>query len=285
MYRFTLLSLLFCALIFKTASAQNEFLFYDDNLDINGQVRLPEESQITSKMLSLLNSYKITLLAAKGNESRLLPASSNICLLNQVKSPTLEKVGLFSQAYRFIYGPKIYLPSGSNIADYLNAVRLSGKKPNLSSLLQRFSHLKLGVGIERDYPDGVDKIIKDVKYQKSIYRRSTELTSTGLIAMLLKHRVDYILEYPREIRRYFARIQKKNELDSYPVAESRTYRKLHLLCSRSEQGKSLIAQANHFIGELLEKQSYQQAILHPMEKLSETEKKRLLASLTRQEIN
>ncbi len=96
--------------------------------------------------------------------------------------------------------PTIALPSHNLIVLKENAHLFgSGKKVSLENLLQN-QDLIFGTAENRLYGPELDTVLRQYSGSKNVYARSGKDTLEGLLGMLDKKRVHYIIEYPVSIR-------------------------------------------------------------------------------------
>lgn len=94
-----------------------------------------------------------------------------------------------------------------------------GKKVSLERLLQN-KNLIFGTARDRLYGPELDAVLKRYAGAKNIYRRSGRDTLDGLLGMLIKGRVDYVIEYPVSVKYAAKRAGVWNKLETISIEEN-----------------------------------------------------------------
>jgi len=122
----------------------------------------------------------------------------------------------------------------------------SNNEMDLLKLL-RDDALMLGYVDSRAYNSYVDELLEDFKLNKKVFaRKSTGLTK-GLLQMLARSRVDYIIEYPTMVTYH----QKKYEIDSeffhFPIKNASEVINVYVGCSKTKVGNKIISDIDEVI--------------------------------------
>jgi uncharacterized protein (TIGR02285 family) len=120
-----------------------------------------------------------------------------------------------------------------------------GNNVSLRRLLQN-QNLILGTARDRLYGPELDVVLKEFGGAKNIYRRSGKDTLDGLLGMLIKHRVDYIIEYPVSITFAAKRLGVLNKLAAITIKENSDAAPIRgaIRCPNTEWGRKVINDIN-----------------------------------------
>ncbi len=126
-----------------------------------------------------------------------------------------------------------------------------GKKVSLEKLLQN-RDLVFGTAKGRLYGPELDPILKKHAGAAHIYRRSGKDTLDGLLGMLLKGRVDYLIEYPVSLRYAAKKAGVENRIAMIPIEENSGAPLIRgaIRCPDTEWGRGAIQEINRVLLEI-----------------------------------
>jgi uncharacterized protein (TIGR02285 family) len=136
-----------------------------------------------------------------------------------------------------------------------------GKKISLKELLQN-KGLILGTAKDRLYGPELDAVLKRHAGSAHIYRRSGNDTLDGLLGMLLKGRVDYLIEYPVSIRYAAKREGVEDRIAMISIEENSGAPLIRgaIRCPDTEWGRRAIRDINKVLLELRPSPQYRNII-------------------------
>lgn len=136
-----------------------------------------------------------------------------------------------------------------------------GKKISLKALLQN-KDLMLGTAKGRLYGSELDAVLKKHAGSAHIYRRSGTDTLDGLLGMLLKGRIDYLIEYPASIRYAAKKAGVGNRLAMISIEENLNAPLVRgaIRCPDTEWGRRVIKDINQILLELRPSPQYRNII-------------------------
>lgn len=202
--------------------------------------------KITNFIVDRLPEYQHTFAVA--NYQRILheiESEEKVCCASLYRTPEREKYTAFSIPV------VVVLPNGivarrsdkNLFLPYLNAQ----KKIELSRILEK-SGLKLGVAKGRKYSGGIDEIITQHGGTESVVERAGNDVFQGLLNMLFRKRVDYLIGYPVEAQYLAKQINRENDIIFFPVAETTINITLgHVGCPDTEWGKKVISKIDKIL--------------------------------------
>ena len=193
-------------------------------------------------------SYQQMSMARAWVEITKLP---NACMINKIKNPSREQLAIFSD-YPFTVFPP---------------VRLITLKKNNHKISQPFSmlslkqgKLKVGVAKSRSYGHEIDQFIALNK--QYFYIRGAEDSMSKLIDMLLKERVDAIIDFSLVVDVHAAEIESLVQTVAIPIQEAEKPIFAYIACSKSPQGQAIITAINASYKTSEVKESFQRFHYH-----------------------
>lgn len=142
--------------------------------------------------------------------------------------------------------PTIALPSHNLIVLKENAHLFgSGKRVSLKSLLEN-EKLIFGTAENRLYGPDLDTVLRQYSGSKNMYARSGKDTLEGLLGMLAKKRIHYIIEYPVSIRYAAKKTGVWDRLAIIPIQENSEALPIRgaVRCPDTPWGRRLIKEIN-----------------------------------------
>jgi uncharacterized protein (TIGR02285 family) len=136
-----------------------------------------------------------------------------------------------------------------------------GKKISLKELL-RNKDLILGTAKGRLYGPELDAVLKRHAGSAHIYRRSGKDTLDGLLGMLLKGRIDYLIEYPVSIRYAAGKAGVADRIAMIPIEENSDAPLIRgaIRCPDTKWGRLAIKDINKVLLELRPSPQYRNII-------------------------
>jgi uncharacterized protein (TIGR02285 family) len=146
--------------------------------------------------------------------------------------------------------PTIALPPHNLIVLKENAHLFgSGKRVSLKSLLEN-EKLIFGTAENRLYGPELDAVLRQYSGSKNMYARSGKDTLEGLLGMLAKKRIHYIIEYPVSIRYAAKKAGVWDRLAVIPIQENSDALPIRgaVRCPDTPWGRRLIGEINEVLG-------------------------------------
>ncbi|WND01869.1 hypothetical protein QGN29_09930 [Temperatibacter marinus] len=136
----------------------------------------------------------------------------------------------------------------------LNLDTKHDKKVSLANLLKGNPSLSFGVVKGLAYAPAVSKVIED--HRDQALELSTMKVTDTLINMLNNKRVDLAIDYPENIQHYFKVQKKPSNLIGIPIDETPSYVGVHIGCSKTSDGKVIIAAAEKILTHYVTTEDY-----------------------------
>lgn len=163
-----------------------------------------------------------------------------VCSIGAIRNSEREKILHFSIPALFRPGLSVITIIGKQ-KPYKN-----GQAVSLADLLN-ISDLTLGVVADRSYSPGIDVLIAEHGKQKNIFAKSGKKSTRGLLKMLIKERIDYIIEYPSLVRFLSDEMNLKGRFDVLSLKEAPDLVISHVVCPRNSWGKKIIGQVDQIL--------------------------------------
>jgi uncharacterized protein (TIGR02285 family) len=166
-----------------------------------------------------------------------------VCHPSSLKTLEREKFAYFSEAALITpvvrvlmrktdWQQRLKSANNMNIADYIN-----------------LNNGIFGIVSQRSYGEKIDRLLVDlIASGKQVTQTSGEQGSRQLYEMLVRGRIDMMLEYPW-VSAYFNKTLKDQtvEVVNLEIADFPRYTPAYVACTRNSAGKALITKLNHFI--------------------------------------
>jgi len=107
--------------------------------------------------------------------------------------------------------------------------------------------LVFGYVDSRAYNSYVDELLVKFQDNKRIFSRKAPDLTKGLLHMLDRERIDYILEYPTMVKYNKSKYNIATEFIQYPIKNASDLIQVYVGCNKSEYGKKLIETMNQII--------------------------------------
>lgn len=214
--------------------------------DLNANViRQGEFSSITVDtnllLMQALNQYKIKpLFIPPARAEVMLAQDPNFCMTNRLKTPQRQSKYRFSTPINLYVGHRLYWTGNERLpADLINR---EGQLVSLPALFERFPRRKIIMLKSRSFGKLLDKQIKVLQQRNLVVRPGMD-DDASTVSMLLKGRVDYLLEYPIDVKRVLGN-RTNTELTSIAIAASTPFVVGHIMCSDTETGRNIVKDIN-----------------------------------------
>lgn len=235
-------------------------LMSHDALDI-ANFRQPKTSNVASDLNNLLFGELSNLpidvqIVPIARLNLQLKATPNGCAVSRVKTKARLKENVFSLPMSVYMGLRLYfLPSTSMKAN------LSNNKNQLISLKRVFDtypNRVLGTNRGRSYGDKLDRQMALLD-RSNLVERGGKNAETSASKMLLRKRVDYLVEFPVFMKRIMDAEPGKPTLSSWSIAGSTPYIVGHIACAKTDIGKAFIKQIDEALLHLYQTPAFYQA--------------------------
>lgn len=265
-----------CLLCFLCTISQAETTVYwfSDNAE-----ETPQQAEITNSHVStladtsrlLINSlpqYQFTTEYVESQRiARLLKKLPNSCAPNRIKTPERVKDNIYSLPLNIYLSLKLYYKKhGKGNILPASAVNDDQQIESLAALFTGKSNYTLGVNEGRSFGVFLDKQIASLDKHNLVIRHGTEST-TSLVKMLLKDRIDYTIEYPVNVHKVLVETNSDVELESIAVAGSPSYIVGYVACNKGKEGEEIIREINTALQALYHSVEFYQAHTRYIDKL------------------
>ncbi len=219
---------------------------------------LEAQKGITDRILELLTgalpeyTHKRTIVPTP-RLLRFLEEGQNVCNPAMKITPERQEYIVFSRR------PSIIAPSNGITIRAEDRNRF-GEPPVALERLMNDPDLVLGIEFGRAYGRDIDQLLALHKASDSVYKRFSSPAYSGLIQMLTRKRVDYVLGFPMEFS--YAKATQKHEHDIafLPIKESREFPYSYIGCSKTAIGRQLIARIDEALARIRKTEAYREAI-------------------------
>lgn len=257
--------LFFCGYCIKSY-AQKEIYWFTDSVKTSTQVTqdisiaLSAVADTNRLLMTALPQYQLNIEYAQSPSiARLLKKLPNSCAPNRVKTPDRLKDNIYSLPINISLGMRVYFKEG--VQAHTLPKKTFNNSPKLSSLASLFTgkstHI-LGVENGRSYGVFLDSQIAALEKYNLVIRNGIEATPS-LVKMLLKDRIDYIIEYPFGINETLSNLPYDITLDSLRIANSTDYIVGYVACHKGVLGQEVIENVNSALQKLYRSYSFYQA--------------------------
>ncbi len=183
----------------------------------------------------------------------------NSCAINRIKTSKRLENNLYSLPINLYLELRLYAKRNKNKPPFPQSVL--NNKSELSSLAQLFTlkpnHI-LGVDQGRSFGAFLDKQINELN-EHNLVVRSGGIRSLSVAYMLFKNRVDYVIDYPSEMKLALDEFAGKITLDSVKVTTGNNYIVGYIACSKSDFGQQTIEDINKELLKLYKTPDFYQA--------------------------
>ena len=252
-------ALLFSCLIIagKTTSASDKIHWFTDDRQDRKILLQPSSEPISTPtdtvrllMEALPNHHFDIQFAQNPSISRLLKKLPTSCAPNRLKTPKRLKDNLYSLPLNIYLGLHLYY----NItADFKgppkHVIDENNHLISLDSLFVGKKSYTLGIDEGRSFGEFLDEQIANLDYHNLVIRAGGK-RSTSLVHMLIKGRVDYIIDYPTEINKVIKNYPNTVKLGSLEVYGNPDFVVGYVACNKSKFGEEVIKNINKALKKL-----------------------------------
>lgn len=175
----------------------------------------------------------------------------NACMINKIKNTQREAIGVFASYPFSIFPPVRLIALEKNQAKFSQPFSLQTLNKN---------KLKIGIAKSRSYGADVDNFI--AANPEYFYVRAAENSMSKLIDMLLKERVDAIIDFSQIVIDHQMDTAQSQPIVSIPLLEAPEPILSYIVCSKSPQGQTIINAINASYQTRAVKESFQQFHYH-----------------------
>jgi uncharacterized protein (TIGR02285 family) len=192
-----------------------------------------------------LPQYKFSSeFAQNPSITRLLKKRPNSCHPYRMKTPQRLENNIYSLPLNISLGLRRYFKQDTQYGVLSqNTFPSSLQIISLASLFTGKSSYVLGVDEGRSFGVFLDEQLATLEKHNLIVRRGG-IATKFLVKMLLKNRVDYIIEYPVSINEALKSIPINIKLDSLRIANSPDYIVGYIACHQGSLGQKVIEDIN-----------------------------------------
>jgi uncharacterized protein (TIGR02285 family) len=262
---FIIFLMFFCGYTTHLNAQQNIHWFTDSvrtSSQITQDVNVPLSitADTTRLLMNALPQYKFDIESAqRPSVARLLNKLPNSCAPNRVKTPERLKENIYSLPLNIALGLRLYLKQPSQSDEVSSATYKDVQQSiSLASLFTGKSTYILGIEKGRSYGEFLDSQIKALEKPNLVIRRGGEATDS-LVKMLLKDRIDYMIEYPVAINETLNNIKSGVRLNSLRITSSPDYILGYIACHKGTLGQTIIEDINIELQKLYSSYSFYQA--------------------------
>jgi len=166
---------------------------------------------------------------------KIMKETNNSCNPSMKRNAAREEFMYFSL-------PSVFTPA--NGITIMQQDRALFEGLSLTQLLKN-KKLKLGYTQSRSFGKAIDEVLKQTEGDSNIYPLGGSDSYSRLLSMLVKGRINYVLGFPFEFGYVQAKMGLKNNSQNdmifLPIKEAGDYSVSHVACSKTEQGKKIIA--------------------------------------------
>jgi uncharacterized protein (TIGR02285 family) len=160
----------------------------------------------------------------------------NACMYNKYKDEQREKISIYSELPISIYPPLRFITLAKNAHIFPEEVSLNDDTE------YHVSDLRIGVVGGRSYGQLIDERI--LKYPHSFFTRRGLDSSDKLIDMLVKGRVQGIIDYSDDIDEFLERSNLTVDYKSIPIHNVTLPGYGYIVCSKTDYGQKIIDAIN-----------------------------------------
>jgi len=267
------MKMLFCILTLLSfychsfeSSDKTELYWLVNNVErlelLRSDTNTPESTVVdtTRLLMAALPQYQSNLeLAQRTSISRLLKKIPNSCTANRVKTTERLNSSIYSLPLNIALGLRLYSQQGA-IANFmpLDALNNTNELISLPSLFTGKEIYTLGINNGRSLGVFLDQQIKTLDEHNLVIRNGHEST-LSLVKMLIKGRINYLIEYPLSVNEALATLNTSTKLDSLEIANSPDYIVGYVACSKGEIGEKIIKEINVALQQLYQSSDFYHA--------------------------
>jgi uncharacterized protein (TIGR02285 family) len=208
---------------------------------------IPESIVIdtTRLLMASLPQYQFdTEFSSQSRTTRMLRKLPNSCAPNRVKTAARLQDTIYSSPLNIALGLRLFYKEGKRTKIIPEkAINKDNELTSLPSLFTGKSTYILGINEGRSLGVFLDKQISTLDKHNLVIRSGNDST-TALVKMLLKDRIDYIIDYPISVNKVLNKHPATIKLDSLGVVDSSAYIVGYVACNKSPSGQKIIDDIN-----------------------------------------
>lgn len=242
------------------APAQIILMSHDANDIANFRQSKPHNaaSDINNLLFTTLSHYEVELQTVPiARLNLLLKTGQKTCATSRVKTAARLKENLFSLPVSLYMGLRLYfIASNEAMPKYL--VNKNEQIVSLKALFDRYPNRILGTNKGRSYGESLDPQIALLN-SSNLVERGGKNPAVTVTEMLKRKRIDYLIDYPIQIKEIKDATNEKFELTSQGLKHSAPYIIGHIACNKTETGRTFIKEANAALKQLYQTPAYYHA--------------------------
>jgi len=234
------------------SKAKNKIVLFSQNINDSTDLTRPTSVPITTAkdvtrlLMAALPQYLFSVEFAKTPSiARLLQKIPNSCAFNRVKNPKRLKENIYSLPVNIALGLQLYYKKGSRAGE--QALSARNKDEQLLSLATLFTgklNYTLGIDKGRSFSAFLDRQITALDSHNLVIIRGGG-SPYSLVNMLLKNRIDYLIDYPIRVNKAQKKLQTTITLDSLEITGSPKHIIGHIACNKGPTGQKTIDDINN----------------------------------------
>ncbi|KGJ91156.1 hypothetical protein [Colwellia psychrerythraea] len=248
------------------SDAQNKIHWFSNNekdaveLIKPMSVAISTVTDTTRLLMAALPQYQFNIeFAHSPSIGRLLKKLPNSCAPNRVKTPERLKENTYSLPLNIALNLRLYYRADTTLKALISgAINNEQQLISIASLFTGKSTSTLGIDDGRSLGIFLDAQISSLEKHNLIIRSGGEST-TSLVKMLSKNRIDYIIDYPISVNQALNIIPTDVALKSLEIAGSPDYIVGYVACSKDSIGQEIIKDINNALQKLYRSYDFYQA--------------------------
>lgn len=252
-YSYTVLLIVLFTIVNSSHSKAKESLIWltddkKDLVDLHSPDNISIGTDTTKLVLSALTDYDIDFQLVQLPRAKVLMKSmDNLCMSNRVKTKQRMQDNIFSLPVNVFPSLRLYyLADNDKIFTKASLASLLNEQGELISLAHIFEHhpeALLAITKGRSFGEIVDKQIQQIP-KGNLLNRAGDGRYQAMMHMLFKGRIDFIIDFPVEMKRELDAFDKPIALTSLAIANTPDYIVGHIACSKSDLGKRVVRLIN-----------------------------------------
>lgn len=193
----------------------------------------------------------------------LLKTSDNICAANRLKTKERALNNIFSLPINIYPGLRLYyIDKYSTVPE--NLINQNGELTSLPELFEKRPDKVIGVSKGRSFGGYLDEQISLIP-RENINHRAGGGRYEALMQMLLKKRIDYLIDFPTEVKKKVDvavlndEVFSSSDIHSIAIANSPEYIFGRISCTKTAVGEAFIAEINEILLTLYNDPAFYQA--------------------------
>jgi uncharacterized protein (TIGR02285 family) len=261
-----ILTAIYACCLCISSHAENTIHWLNDSVRDSAQqartanAHLSTLADTSNLLMKSLPQYQFeTKFVQSQSIARMLKKLPNSCAPNRIKTPERLKGNIYSLPLNIYLSLKLYYKKGvnSNILP-ANALDTNNQLKSLAALFTGKTIYTLGVNEGRSFGVFLDAQINALEKHNLVTRSGIESTSS-LVKMLLKDRIDYTIEYPVNVHKVLKETKTNIALESIKIAGAPSYIVGYVACSKGQVGEQIIKDINTALVRLYHNDNFYQA--------------------------